>query len=60
MAHLASLAAPSTLAIWRDSEGLKDRGIAGAAKITKPEYGLRELVVTDPDGNRIRLGSPDR
>jgi hypothetical protein len=22
------------------------------------EHGLREFVVTDPDGNRIRVGSP--
>ena len=26
--------------------------------IADQDYGLREFVLTDPDGNRVRIGSP--
>jgi catechol 2,3-dioxygenase-like lactoylglutathione lyase family enzyme len=39
---------------------LKDHGVAGVGAIAETDYGLREFVVTGPDGNRIRFGSPAR
>ncbi|MGX7828893.1 bleomycin resistance protein [Actinokineospora sp. 24-640] len=41
--------------LWKQ---LRDRGTAGVGEIAEQDYGLREFVVTDPDGNRIRFGSP--
>lgn len=32
--------------------------IAGVGPIADADYGLREFIATDPDGNRIRFGSP--
>jgi catechol 2,3-dioxygenase-like lactoylglutathione lyase family enzyme len=37
---------------------LKDHQVSGIGPITDTDYGLREFVATDPDGNRIRFGSP--
>jgi catechol 2,3-dioxygenase-like lactoylglutathione lyase family enzyme len=39
---------------------VKDQAIAGIGPIMDTDYGLREFVVTDDDGNRIRFGSPAR
>jgi catechol 2,3-dioxygenase-like lactoylglutathione lyase family enzyme len=39
---------------------LKDRDVDGIGQIADTDYGLREFVATDPDGNRIRFGSPAR
>jgi catechol 2,3-dioxygenase-like lactoylglutathione lyase family enzyme len=39
---------------------VKDQGIAGIGPIADTDYGLREFVATDDDGNRIRFGSPAR
>jgi hypothetical protein len=27
-------------------------------EVAEQDYGLREFVLTDPDGNRVRFGSP--
>ncbi|RKN50352.1 VOC family protein [Micromonospora endolithica] len=37
---------------------LRERGTAGAGEVAEQDYGLHEFVLTDPDGNRIRFGSP--
>jgi uncharacterized glyoxalase superfamily protein PhnB len=34
--------------------------ISGIGPVQDQHYGLREFVVTDPDGNRLRIGSPIR
>jgi len=36
---------------------LRDQGVEGVGDIADQHYGLREFVLTDPDGNRIRIGS---
>ena len=36
----------------------KSEGVAGLGPVEDRSHGLREFVVTDPDGNRIRVGSP--
>ena len=41
--------------LWKQ---LKSRDVAGLGPVEDQPYGLREFVVTDPDGNRIRVGSP--
>lgn len=37
---------------------LKNEDVAGLEPLQDQDYGLREFVITDPDGNRIRIGSP--
>lgn len=37
---------------------LREVSVDGVGEITDQDYGLREFVLTDPDGNRIRIGSP--
>jgi catechol 2,3-dioxygenase-like lactoylglutathione lyase family enzyme len=37
---------------------LRERGVAGVGQIADQDYGLREFVLTDPDGNEVRFGSP--
>lgn len=41
--------------LWKQ---LCDRGIAGVGEVAEQDYGLREFVLTDPDSNRVRFGSP--
>jgi catechol 2,3-dioxygenase-like lactoylglutathione lyase family enzyme len=41
--------------LWKQ---LKSAGVAGIGPVEDQPHGLREFVVTDPDGNRIRVGSP--
>lgn len=41
--------------LWKT---LRERGVAGVGPIADQDYGLREFVLTDPDGNKIRFGSP--
>lgn len=41
--------------LWKQ---LRDRGTAGVGPIAEQDHGLREFVLTDPDGNRVRVGSP--
>lgn len=41
--------------LWKT---LRERGVAGVGPIVDQDYGLREFVLTDPDGNRVRFGSP--
>jgi catechol 2,3-dioxygenase-like lactoylglutathione lyase family enzyme len=41
--------------LWKQ---LKDAGVAGIGPVEDQPHGLREFVATDPDGNRIRVGSP--
>lgn len=37
---------------------LKSQEVAGLGPLEDQDYGLREFLVIDPDGNRIRVGSP--
>ena len=37
---------------------LREQGVEGVGDIADMDYGLREFVLTDPDGNRVRIGSP--
>jgi catechol 2,3-dioxygenase-like lactoylglutathione lyase family enzyme len=37
---------------------LKSAGVARIGPVEDQPHGLREFVATDPDGNRIRMGSP--
>jgi catechol 2,3-dioxygenase-like lactoylglutathione lyase family enzyme len=41
--------------LWKQ---LQERGVAGIGPVEDRPTGLREFTVTDPDGNRIRVGSP--
>jgi len=41
--------------LWKQ---LKNAAVAGIGPMEDQPHGLREFVVTDPDGNRIRVGSP--
>jgi catechol 2,3-dioxygenase-like lactoylglutathione lyase family enzyme len=37
---------------------LRSADVAGLGPVEEQDYGLREFVVIDPDGNRLRFGSP--
>jgi hypothetical protein len=37
---------------------LRHLGVDGVGPIAEQDYGLREFVLTDPDGNQVRIGSP--
>jgi hypothetical protein len=39
-------------------ERLHQHGIDGLGPLADQDYGLREFALTDPDGNRVRFGSP--
>jgi hypothetical protein len=41
--------------LWKQ---LRDLDIDGVGPIADQEHGLREFVITDPDGNRVGVGSP--
>jgi catechol 2,3-dioxygenase-like lactoylglutathione lyase family enzyme len=41
--------------LWKQ---LKNAAVSGIGPVEDQPHGLREFVVTDPDGNRIRVGSP--
>jgi catechol 2,3-dioxygenase-like lactoylglutathione lyase family enzyme len=41
--------------LWKE---LKSAAVPGIGPVEDKPHGLREFVVTDPDGNRIRVGSP--
>jgi uncharacterized glyoxalase superfamily protein PhnB len=41
--------------MWKQ---LRDQGVEGVGDIADQDYGLREFVLTDPDGNHVRIGSP--
>lgn len=41
--------------LWKQ---LSDHGVTGLGPIAAQDYGLREFVLTDPDDNQIRVGSP--
>jgi uncharacterized glyoxalase superfamily protein PhnB len=42
-------------AIWKR---LRSEHVTGLERLQDQDYGLRQFVITDPDGNRIRIGSP--
>ena len=42
-------------ALWKR---LRSAGVPGLGPVRDQPWGLREFVATDPDGNRVRLGSP--
>lgn len=39
---------------WKE---LTDNGVAGLSPVLDQPWGLREFTATDPDGNRVRIGS---
>lgn len=41
--------------LWKQ---LRDRDVEGLGQVEDQDYGLREFVLTDPDGNHVRFGSP--
>ena len=41
--------------LWKQ---LSDQAVTGLGPIAAQDHGLSEFVLTDPDGNRIRIGSP--
>ena len=41
--------------IWKH---LRRNDIEGLGPVEDFDYGMREFVITDPDGNRLRVGSP--
>jgi catechol 2,3-dioxygenase-like lactoylglutathione lyase family enzyme len=45
--------------MWKQ---LRDLGVDGVGEIADQDYGLREFILADPDGNLVRIGSrrPDR
>jgi len=43
------------LALWKR---LRSADVAGVGRVEDRDYGLREFAVMDPDGNRVRFGSP--
>jgi catechol 2,3-dioxygenase-like lactoylglutathione lyase family enzyme len=51
----AFILVPDAGRLWKQ---LKSQGAAGLGPVEDRSHGLREFVVTDPDGNRIRVGSP--
>jgi catechol 2,3-dioxygenase-like lactoylglutathione lyase family enzyme len=42
--------------LWKQLHGV--RRIDRIGPIVEQDYGLREFVLTDPDGNQVRIGSP--
>lgn len=46
---------PDAGRLWKQ---LRSRHVAGVGPVEDLPHGLREFVVTDPDGNRIRVASP--
>jgi len=45
---------PDAGALWTH---LTDQGVTGVGGITNADHGLREFTITDPDGNKMRVGS---
>jgi catechol 2,3-dioxygenase-like lactoylglutathione lyase family enzyme len=43
------------LVLWKR---LRSADVPGLGPVEEQDYGLREFVVIDPDGNRVRFGSP--
>ena len=43
------------LALWNR---LREHDTAGVGEIADQLYGLRDFTLSDPDGNRVRIGSP--
>jgi hypothetical protein len=41
--------------MWKQ---LRSLSVDGVGEIAERDYGLREFVLTDPDGNQVRIGSP--
>ena len=46
---------PDAGRLW---EQLRSNAIEGLGPVEDFDYGMREFVITDPDGNRLRVGSP--
>ena len=53
-AVLAFLQVVDAGALWKR---LTSDGVAGLGPVQDQPWGLREFIVTDPDGNRIRIAS---
>lgn len=45
------------LKLWKQ---LRHLDVDGVGPVVEHDYGLREFVLTDPDGNQVRIGSPLR
>lgn len=41
--------------VWKEFHA---QGVEGLGEVEDFDYGMREFVLTDPDGNRLRIGSP--
>jgi uncharacterized glyoxalase superfamily protein PhnB len=54
-APLVFIHAHDAAAFWKRLMG---EGVSGVGPIQDMDHGLREFVITDPDGNRVRIGSP--
>jgi len=50
-------ARPDTL-LYLYVEDVDDVAAAFGGEVQTAEYGMRELEIVDPDGNRLRIGSP--
>jgi len=51
----AFLYVPDAGKLWKE---LRGSSVAGIGLVEDDPSGLRQFMVTDPDGNRIRVGSP--
>jgi uncharacterized glyoxalase superfamily protein PhnB len=58
-------AAPSPVSCYLDADDagrwwkhLRSCDVQGVGPVQDFDYGMREFVITDPDGNRVRVGSP--
>jgi catechol 2,3-dioxygenase-like lactoylglutathione lyase family enzyme len=52
---LAFVHVQDALVLWKR---LHSADVPSVGPVEEREHGLREFVVTDPDGNRVRFGSP--
>jgi hypothetical protein len=46
---------PDAGRLWKQ---LRSNDLPGLGPVADFDYGMREFVITDPDGNRLRVGSP--
>jgi predicted enzyme related to lactoylglutathione lyase len=46
---------PDARQVWNR---LRSNDLQGLGPIVDFDYGMREFVITDPDGNHLRVGSP--
>jgi hypothetical protein len=54
-ASMCFLHVTDAMMMWKH---LRDQGVQGVGDIKDQDYGSQEFVLTDPDGNDVRIGSP--